>query len=363
MPWRGVLACAATVVLAGCSVAIGADGGSDTSAAPSTAAAPSSIDPAEQGARSILDGWVSFQLAPGWEVIAEAEGLEPRRADFDRPALVPSVDDLQTLVEIGRTDGRARISLLREPAYLDVPDIDTWTDVLVEEVAGDAVELVAEDVVQAAHGPIRRLRFEGASGTLLFGTTAFDDQRLVVLASADSDLDDAEHQELRELAAALELDPDVRLNPMLQHHGGLYVYDRGGERVVEVALDVPSNWSSADEPDGVRYVAPDDGTTVEVYVSPGDGRTPAEVLDAALGFRPDRDPIIRTDEQRLGEVDVTVVRHGLEGTTADLDRSTSWVIVGETDGVMVEIYLDDTRPDTDALLLHRIFDTIEIRTP
>lgn len=331
------------------------------SAPPAEPASPP--EPEGPGPRTILDGWVRYELAPGWEVAAEADGLELRRADFDRPPFVPSVGALQTLVEIRRTDGRARIELLREPAYLDVPDVDAWIEVLLDEVVGGSFDLEAEDVVQAAHGPFRQMRFEGPEGTVLVGATAFDEQRLAVVAHADADLDEAEHRELRELAAALVLDPDVRLDPMLQYHAALYSFAADGARVVDVAVDVPSDWSATEEPDGVRYTSRDQRTTVEVYVSPADGRTVEEVVEDALAFRPDRDPIIDTATQRLGDVDATVVRHGLAGTTRALDRSTSWVIVGEVDGAVVEIYLDDTRPDTDTLLLHRIFDTIEIQAP
>lgn len=309
---------------------------------------------------TILDGWVSYDRPAGWEIVTEADGLRPVRADLEAPPATPGIDELETLLEVRDPVGGSRVALLREPAFLDAADVDAWTEALADQVDGDPV---GDDPIELAHGPGRRLRFETAGESVVLTTTAFADQRLALLVRAPAALDGAGRAELDDLVASVALDPDVVVTPLLHHHAGLVLHDVAGERAAAVGIQVPRDWAVTDLADGIRYRSPDGTATAEVAFAPPPTTSADQAMADLLDER-GRQGLLDGTERDLGGTAFRVARYG-PAELAPEDLGTGWLLLAETPRVLVIVRLDDTDADADAeaelLLLRRIIDTIDVR--
>lgn len=372
-PARRTAACLVLVL------AVAACGGSDDdgdASGPTTTAAPGStttagptttgpIDGEADGPRTILDGWISYDGPAGWEVAVEAEGLLPQRAALGEAPTPPTIEALETLLELRHPEGLARVVLAREPAFLDAGDLDAWTEALAEEVAGDTSTLQADEPIDLSHGPGRRLRYQGADGeTTTLATTAFDEQRLALVVEASPELDDEGRADLDGLVTSIELDPEVVLAPLLQFHAGLIRHEAAGT-TVDLGIHVPSDWDAADVADGVGYSSADGSATAEVTFG-ATPDAPADETMAALLDERGRDDLLDGTERELDGTVFRVARFGPD-ELADTDLATSWLLYAEVGDVTVTIRLADPEADTadtdggpETLLLRRMIDTVTV---
>ena len=336
------------------------------SAAPTVPAADATTTSPTQErseAASILDGWVSYELADGWEVGSEAEGLGALRDDFDTAPGAVQLDALEPLLQLERSDRRASVSLLREPAFLDSPDVDRWAERLVEDLGTySPIEPVSDEPVELAHGPARRQVFDSGEEMVVLATTAYGEQRLALLARSDAELTTEETEQLDEVIASITLTPDVVITPLLQYHAGLVGFDVAGERAAEIGLHVPSDWSATDRPDGASYQSGDGDVVVDFTFTESAPVASEDVMRDLLAQRTDRDPLLSGDERELGGGTFLVARHGPEDLT-EVDLGTSWVLVGQVPGLIVTIELEDLGPEPDAPLLRRIIDSLVVEDP
>jgi hypothetical protein len=353
-------ALAAAGLLAGaCSVSIGEDPDDATSTtveSTTTVVTNQMPEPLEEG--TLLDGWIRYEAPPGWELTSAAEGLEATRVDFDDAPVAPTLGAMEPLLGLARTDGTASVALLRERRFLEATDTDAWTEALAADLANDAVELVADEVIELDHGPARRLVFSGLDVDLVLATTEYGEQRLAVVAEVEGGLSD----DVGAVLASIQLEPGLVLAPLLQFHAGLAFYDVDGQRAVEIGLHVPSDWAARDAEgaEGVVYASPDIATTVQIYFFPPDGRPLEEVLRTAIEGVPDADPVLVTEERTVDGTPFAVARLG-PPELEDVDLGTTWVLVTETDDVVVEIYLDGPDDPDATALLREVISSLTVR--
>lgn len=368
---RGPVSLALALLLGAAAASCGSAGTDEASpttepasAEPSTTGADDRQDPSAGAAStSILDGWVTYELPDGWTATSEAEGLVPIRDDFETEPPAVGIDALEPLLELERDDGRARVSLLREPAFLDAADVDRWADQLAADLTSTApLEPVGDEPVELAHGPGRRQVLESDDETVTLTTTAYGEQRIALLARAGADLGDDAAAQLVEVIESIALTPDVTLAPLLQFHAGLVGFDVAGERAAEIGLHVPSDWSSTDRPDGASYQSTDGEVTVDVTFTESVPVPSADVMRDLLAQRTDRDPLLSGDEREIGGGTFLVARHGPEDLT-EVDLGTSWVLVGQVPGLIVTIELEDSGAEPDAPLLRQIIDSLVVEVP
>ncbi len=311
--------------------------------------------------RSILGGWLSYELAEGWSVVREAEGLVAIRDDIGDPPIVTPLDEMEVLLELAGPSGDTGVTVVRDPAFLDAPAQDEWTDRLAEELANDVVELVADEELALPHGPARQLVFEGLAGTFTLTTTSYGEQRLAVVGRFDPDLGAAELAAARAVAESVELAPDLVLAPLLQFHAGLVSFATEGETVAEVDLAVPSGWVELDDANGAEYVSPDVCATALVRFDPLDDLPPREALDEVIVEVEAGDEVLGRDQRTIGDVRFHVARVG-GPDLAEADLGTSWLLVGDTPDRRVHIRLEDECDRPNAALLREVLASIDVRT-
>lgn len=335
----------------------------------SVTAAPASVvattDP-PAGPQTILGGWITFAPGAGWSVEQAASQLDRHRRDVDEA--VAGLPALQSLLLL-RSKG-SEIRLIRELAYLDVANEQTWRRDIGALYTGSLDPPDHVDTIEAPHGTITRTFYTTDTDTKLVASTTFDDQYLAVVATLAAGLSEEELAAADETLGSITLDPDVRLPQLLQFHGGFAWLDVGGQRTVEIDFDLPSTWRVAIPPatttrpaPAVGYLSPDDTAAFDLTFLDDDGSTAEERLAVITITRLGPESVL----QNIVDVDVSgttftmaVVTNVGEPPNAD---GMGAVLIGDAGDIDIEIVMRSTTAHPDhGRLFAAIVESLAMRT-
>lgn len=248
--------------------------GTVTASSHSPAAATATATDTAPVTEQVLDGWFSYQLAPGWAVVAQATELQRFRQDFDAPAITETRPQLLLYL----SNGTAGLVVVREMNFLHVDDELAWRDTLAVEVAGPDAQVVGTDTVPGTHGPIHRSFLEG-DGTYMVASSLVGEQVIGVVVDLPSQPDPADLEAIDAMLGSLQFDPDFALPRLLNFHGAWAWRETfRGQRLIELDYDLPSDWLEVSGGHPTESSA--DGTAwIQVVFWDDDGMTVAERID------------------------------------------------------------------------------------